>query len=59
MTIVKYGIDWEVLGSSKGHGAEATPLKPLAYRWNRHRWVSGFESAAGTLHATSGSRMVA
>ncbi|MCF6097452.1 transposase [Thermovorax subterraneus] len=36
------------LGSSKGHGAEATPLKPLAFRWNYHRWVSRFESAAGT-----------
>ncbi|MCS5696990.1 RNA-guided endonuclease InsQ/TnpB family protein [Desulfofundulus thermocisternus] len=44
-------------GSSKGHGAEATPLKPLALRWNRHRWVSLFESAAGTLYAASGSRM--
>ncbi|MGQ9513418.1 MAG: hypothetical protein ACUVTA_09640, partial [Thermodesulfitimonas sp.] len=48
-----------LLGSSKGHGAEATPQKPLALRWNRHRWVSRFESAAGTLHATSGSRMAA
>lgn len=49
-----------LLGPSKGHGAEATPLKPLAYRWNRHRWVSRFESAAGTSSgATSGSRMVA
>ncbi|WP_427365713.1 RNA-guided endonuclease InsQ/TnpB family protein [Candidatus Caldatribacterium saccharofermentans] len=47
------------LGSSKGHGAEATPLKPLALRWNRHRWVSRFESAAGTLYAASGSRMAA
>ncbi|MDN5331990.1 MAG: putative transposase [Tepidanaerobacteraceae bacterium] len=37
-----------LLGSSKGHGAEATPLKPLALRWNRHRWVSRFESTAGT-----------
>ena len=46
-----------LLGSSKGHGAEATPLKPLALRWNRHRWVSRFESAAGTLYAASGSRM--
>ncbi|WP_245574260.1 transposase [Desulfovirgula thermocuniculi] len=46
-------------GSSKGHGAEATPLKPLALRWDRHRWVSRFESAAGTLYATSGSRMAA
>jgi putative transposase len=45
------------LGSSKGHGAEATPLKPLALRWNYHRWVSRFESTAGTLHAASGSRM--
>lgn len=43
-------------GSSKGHGAEATPLKPLALRWNHHRWVSRFESAAGTLKAASGSR---
>ncbi len=48
-----------LLGSSKGHGAEATPQKPLAFRWNRHRWVSRFESAAGTLYATSGSRMAA
>ena len=48
-----------LLGSSKGHGAEATPLKPLALRWNRHRWVSRFESAAGTLYAASGSRMAA
>ncbi|KXG74314.1 hypothetical protein AN618_23370 [Fervidicola ferrireducens] len=46
-----------LLGSSKGHGAEATPLKPLALRWNYHRWVSCFESTAGTLHAASGSRM--
>jgi len=46
-------------GSSKGHGAEATPLKPLALRWNRHRWVSRFESAAGTPKAASGSRMAA
>ncbi|ACX53066.1 transposase, IS605 OrfB family [Ammonifex degensii KC4] len=46
-------------GSSKGHGAEATPQKPLAYRWNRHRWVSRFESAAGTLKAASGSRTAA
>ncbi|MGQ9498395.1 MAG: RNA-guided endonuclease InsQ/TnpB family protein [Desulfotomaculales bacterium] len=48
-----------LLGSSKGHGAEATPLKPLSYRWNRHRWVGRSESAAGTLYATSGSRMAA
>ena len=48
-----------LLGSSKGHGAEATPLKPLALRWNRHRWVSRFESAVGTLYAASGSRMAA
>ncbi|WP_438316177.1 zinc ribbon domain-containing protein [Candidatus Caldatribacterium sp. SIUC1] len=47
------------LGSSKEHGAEATPLKPLTLRWNRHRWVSRFESAAGTLYAASGSRMAA
>jgi IS605 OrfB family transposase len=46
-------------GSSKGHGAETTPLKPLALRWNRHRWVSRFESAAGTLKAASGSRRAA
>lgn len=46
-----------LLGSSKGHGAEATPLKPLALRWNCHRWVSRFESTAGMLHAASGSRM--
>ncbi|WP_066354436.1 RNA-guided endonuclease InsQ/TnpB family protein [Fervidicola ferrireducens] len=47
-------------GSSKEHGAEATPLKPLALRWDRHRWVSRFESAAGTPSgATSGSRMAA
>ncbi len=46
-------------GSSKGHGAEATPLKPLALRWNRHRWVSRFESSAGTPKAASGSRMAA
>ncbi|WP_245574436.1 transposase [Desulfovirgula thermocuniculi] len=48
-----------LLGSSKGHGAEATPLKPLALRWNRHRWVSRFESAAGTPKTASGSRMAA
>ncbi|MEM3366287.1 MAG: transposase [Candidatus Methanomethyliaceae archaeon] len=48
-----------LLGSSKGHGAETTPQKPLALRWNRHRWVSRFESAAGTPKATSGSRMAA
>ena len=48
-----------LLGSSKGHGAEATPLKPLALRWDRHRWASRFESAAGTLYAASGSRMAA
>ncbi|WP_245574275.1 RNA-guided endonuclease InsQ/TnpB family protein [Desulfovirgula thermocuniculi] len=48
-----------LLGSSKGHGAEATQLPPLAFRWNHHRWVSRFESAAGTLYAASGSRMAA
>ncbi len=48
-----------LLGSSKGHGAEATPQKPLALRWDRHRWVGRFESAAGTSKAASGSRMVA
>lgn len=48
-----------LLGSSKGHGAEATPQKPLALRWNRHRWVGRFESAAGTLYAAGGSRMAA
>jgi len=48
-----------LLGPSKGRGAEATPLKPLAFRWNRHRWVSRFESAAGTPKAASGSRMAA
>ena len=42
------------LGSSKGHGAEATPLEPLAL-W----WVSRFEPAAGMLYAASGSRMAA
>nr|WP_240610766.1 transposase [Ammonifex thiophilus] len=46
-------------GSSKEHGAEATPQKPLALRWNRHRWVGRFEPAAGTLKAASGSRMAA
>lgn len=49
-----------LLGSSKGHGAGATPLKPLALRWNRHRWVSRFESAVGTSFRTvSGSRRAA
>jgi putative transposase len=48
-----------LFGSSKGHGAEATPQKPLALRWNRHRWVSRFESAVGTLYAPSGSQMAA
>ncbi|ACX51600.1 transposase, IS605 OrfB family [Ammonifex degensii KC4] len=46
-------------GSSKEHGAEATPQKPLAYRWNRHRWVGRFKPAAGTLKAASGSRTAA
>lgn len=48
-----------LLGSSKGHGAEAMPRRPLALRWNRHRWVSRRESAAGTLYAASGIRMAA
>ncbi|MCG0278196.1 MAG: transposase [Thermanaeromonas sp.] len=35
-------------GSSKGHGAEATPQRPLVLRWNRHRWESRLKSAVGT-----------
>ncbi|MGI9951273.1 transposase [Moorellaceae bacterium AZ2] len=35
-------------GSSKGHGVEATPQRPQVLRWNRHRWESRLESAAGT-----------
>ncbi|WP_245453160.1 transposase [Meiothermus taiwanensis] len=35
-----------LLGPSKGHGVEATPQRPLALRWNRHRWVGRRESAA-------------
>jgi len=46
-------------GSSKGHGVKAAPRKPLPYRWNYHRWVGRFESAAGTPKAASGSRMAA
>lgn len=46
-------------GSSKEHGVEATPLKPLAYRWNRHRWISRFESAAGMSHKTTSSNLMA
>jgi putative transposase len=34
-----------IRGSSKGHGAEAMPQKPLAFRWNHHRWLSRFKSA--------------
>ncbi|MER3401669.1 MAG: transposase, partial [Thermoflexus sp.] len=47
------------LGSSKGHGAEAVPLKPLSFRWNRHRWVSRCESAAGMPGAPGGLRRAA
>ncbi|RPF49574.1 putative transposase [Thermodesulfitimonas autotrophica] len=36
----------KVSGSSKGHGPEAGPGKPLRYRWNKHRWQSRAESAA-------------
>ncbi|MGO0121837.1 RNA-guided endonuclease InsQ/TnpB family protein [Desulfothermobacter acidiphilus] len=46
-------------GSSKEHGAEATPQRPQVLRWNRHRWESRCEPAAGTLKAASGSRMAA
>ncbi|MBE0467803.1 MAG: transposase, partial [Candidatus Desulforudis sp.] len=35
-----------ILGSSKGHGPEAGPGKPLALRWNKHRWISRAESPA-------------
>jgi putative transposase len=35
-----------VLGPSKGRELEASPGKPLAYRWNKHRWTSRAESAA-------------
>jgi putative transposase len=49
-----------IWGPSKGHGAEATPQRPQALRWNRHRWVSRLESAAGTPgRAASSSRKVA
>jgi putative transposase len=43
----------KVLGHSKGRGVEAAPRKPLPYRWNRHRWVSRSESAAGTFKVAS------
>lgn len=46
-------------GSSKGHGAKATPLRPQVLRWNRHRWESRRESAAGTLIAASGVPLAA
>jgi len=47
-------------GSSKGHGVEAAPRKPLSLRWNYHRWESRFESAAGTpAGAASGVPKVA
>ncbi len=47
-------------GSSKGHGAEATPQRPSALRWDRHRWVGHLESAAGMpARAASSSLMKA
>ncbi len=47
-------------GSSKGHGVEVAPRKPLSLRWNYHRWESRFASAAGTpTGAASGVPKVA
>lgn len=43
----------KVSGPSKGRGVEAAPRKPLSCRWNYHKWVGRFESAAGTLSAAS------
>lgn len=49
----------KVLGPSKGREVEAAPRKPLPYRWNKHRWVSRSESAAGTLLAASSGQKAA